>query len=83
MLVPNCKRNLEEILTPLLVFLGIVQKREPVAWKCWLVRRCDGLGNRGVGGTWPGRGVLRTEEVDTAMGSVEGDDETGRSWGRA
>lgn len=32
---------------------------------------------------WPGRGDLRAEEVGTVMGSLEGDDGTGRSWGRA
>lgn len=82
-LVPNCKCNLEEILTPLLVFLGIMQKLEAAAWKSLLVRRADGLKNRGVGGMWPGRGDLRAEEVGTVMGSLEGDDGTGRSWGRA
>lgn len=50
MLVPNCKCNPEEILTPLLLFLGMRQKQEAVAWKCRLVRRGDGLGSReGIG----------------------------------
>lgn len=43
-LVSNCKCNLEEILTPLLVFHGIMQKQEAVAWKWLLVRRGDELG---------------------------------------
>lgn len=82
-LVPNCKCNPEEILTPLLLFLGIMQKQEAAVWECRLVRRDDGLGSRGGVGMWPGRGDLRTGEVGTAMGSLGGDDKLGRSWGRA
>jgi len=78
-LVPNCKCVVEGILTPSLVFLGIMQKWEAGAWRCWLVRRGGGLGDRGGVAMWPGRGDLRTVQVGAVMRALEGDDETGRS----
>lgn len=56
MLVPNCKCNLD-ILTPLLIFLVVIKKQKGAAWKCWLVRRKDELGNRGGVEMWQGEGT--------------------------